>query len=232
MLKIRRLTRPGIAPLDLDLAEGECISIGGPSGAGKSLMLRSIVDLDPNEGEVSLMGRARDAVPAPDWRRRVVYVPAEAGWWADRVETHFDDPALAAPLMMRLGLAADALDWQVARLSTGEKQRLAMVRAFLTSPQVMLLDEPTSGLDPEATAKVEAMLHERRGEGVAMVLITHDADQAARMATRHFQMNAGELSLVEQGQGAGPGTKRQGAGPGTKRQGAGQGTKGQGTKTP
>jgi ABC-type iron transport system FetAB ATPase subunit len=199
VLKIRRLTRPGIAPLDLDLARGECIAIGGPSGAGKSLLLRSIVDLDPNQGELSLMGRARDDIPAPEWRRRIVYVPAEAGWWADRVASHFDDPALAAALMVSLGLAADALDWQVARLSTGEKQRLAMVRAFLTNPQVMLLDEPTSGLDPEATAKVEALLHERRGEGVAMILITHDSGQAARMASRRFQMAAGVLTAMEPG---------------------------------
>jgi ABC-type iron transport system FetAB ATPase subunit len=202
VLKIRHLERPGIAPLDLDLAEGECIAIGGPSGAGKSLLLRSIVDLDPNEGDVSLEGRARDAMPAPEWRHRIVYVPAEAGWWADRVASHFDDPALAAPLMVRLGLTADALDWQVARLSTGEKQRLAMVRAFLTAPRVMLLDEPTSGLDPEATAKVEALLHERRREGVAMMLVTHDADQAARMASRHFQMAAGVLKAMGPGAGS------------------------------
>ncbi len=218
-MKIRRLSRPGIAPLDLDLAEGECIAIGGPSGSGKSIFMRAIVDLDPNQGELSLDGRARDDVPAPDWRRRVVYVPAEAGWWADKVTDHFDDPALAAPLMVRLGLAADALDWEVSRLSTGEKQRLAMVRAFLGAPKVMLLDEPTSGLDPDATAKVEGLLRERLDEGVAMILITHDATQAARLATRHFQMEAGVLTQLEpeQGQGAGPGTKGQGAGPGTNK---------------
>lgn len=204
MLKIRGLTRPGIAPVDLDLGEGECIAMGGPSGGGKSLLMRAIVDLDPSHGEVSLNGRSRDAMPAPDWRRAVVYVPAEAGWWADRVAAHFDDPDLAAPLMDRLGLTKDALDWDVARLSTGEKQRLAMVRAFLAAPKVMLLDEPTSGLDPEATAKVEAMLLERLGQGVGMILITHDAGQASRMASRRFHMEAGTLTAVRPEQGAGP----------------------------
>ncbi len=211
VLKIRSLTRPGIAPVDLDLAEGECIAVGGPSGAGKSLLMRAIVDLDPNQGEVSLDGRFRDHVPAPEWRRAIVYVPAEAGWWADRVAAHFDDPGLAAPLMVRLGLSTDALDWEVARLSTGEKQRLAMVRAFLAAPKVMLLDEPTSGLDPEATAGVEGMLLERLGQGVGMILITHDAGQAARMASRRFLMEAGVLTPVEAspvepapGQGAAP----------------------------
>ena len=197
VLKIRQLTRPGIQPVDLDLAEGECIAVGGPSGAGKSLLMLSIVDLDPNQGDVSLGGRSRDGVPAPEWRREVMYVPAEAGWWADRVAAHFADPDLAAPLMIRLGLSADALGWEVNRLSTGEKQRLAMVRAFLSSPKVMLLDEPTSGLDPEATAKVEGIINERLGQGGAVILIAHDAKQAERLASRRFQMEKGTLSLVE-----------------------------------
>ncbi len=196
MLKIRRLTRPGLDPVDLDLDESECIAFSGPSGAGKSILLRAIADLDPNEGEVSLDGLSREAVPGPDWRRKVVYVPAEAGWWADRVDGHFPDPGIAAPLMVQLGLAAEALGWQVARLSTGEKQRLALTRAFLTAPKVMLLDEPTSGLDPEAAAKVEGMLHERRGQGLAVILVTHDDSQAARMASRRFEMNKGVLTAL------------------------------------
>ncbi len=207
VLKIRRLTRPGLEPVDLDLARGECIAFSGPSGAGKSILLRAIADLDPNEGEVSLDGQSREAVPAPDWRRKVVYVPAEAGWWADRVDGHFPKPDIAAPLMMRLGLTKEALGWQVARLSTGEKQRLALIRAFVGVPKVMLLDEPTSGLDPEAAAKVEAMLHERRGQGLAVILVTHDESQAARMASRRFEMRNGVLTALDspgEGEGGGP----------------------------
>ena len=85
MLKIRHLTRPGIEPVDLELAKGQCTALSGPSGAGKSILMRVSADLDPNEGEVSLNGRSRESIPAPSWRRQVVYVPAEAGWWADRV---------------------------------------------------------------------------------------------------------------------------------------------------
>ena len=180
--------------MDLELAEGQCIALGGPSGAGKSILMRAIADLDPNEGEVSLNGQSRESIPGPSWRRQVVYVPSEAGWWADRVGGHFPDPDLAAPLMMRLGLSAEALEWEVARLSTGEKQRLALTRALLASPQVLLLDEPTSGLDPAAAAKVETMLQERLADGVAIMLVTHEAKQAQRMASRHFRMEAGALT--------------------------------------
>lgn len=198
MLKINRLTRPGLDPVDLELADGECIAFSGPSGGGKSILMRAIVDLDPNSGEVSLDGVPREAIPAPLWRRQIVYVPAEAGWWADRVADHFSDPDLAASLIGRLGLAAEALEWNVERLSTGEKQRLALARAFLTNPRVLLLDEPTSGLDPEAAAKVEGMLHERLQSGIGVMLVTHDPGQADRMASRHFLMEAGTLTAVSQ----------------------------------
>ena len=196
MLKINRLTRPGLDPVNLELADGECIALGGPSGSGKSMLMRAIVDLDPNSGEVSLDGVRREAIPAPLWRRRIVYVPAESGWWADRVADHFADPDRAVPLMGRLGLAAEALEWDVERLSTGEKQRLALTRAFLADPRVLLLDEPTSGLDPEAAVKVEGMLLERLQSGTAIMLVTHDAGQAERMASRHFLMEAGVLTAV------------------------------------
>ncbi len=194
MLKIRRLTRPGLTPVDLEIAERECIALGGPSGGGKSLLMRAIADLDPSQGEVKLNGLDREEIPAPFWRRQVVYVPAEAGWWADRVAGHFSDPDSAAPLMRRLGLPSEALDWEVAKLSTGEKQRLALTRALLISPKVLLLDEPTSGLDPETATKVEALLHERLASGAAIMLVTHDDAQAERMASRRFHMEAGTMT--------------------------------------
>jgi len=197
VLEIQNLTRPGLAPVDLSLLRGECIALSGPSGSGKSILMRAIADLDPNTGEVSLDGRPRGAVSAPEWRRNVVYVPAEAGWWAERVADHFSEPEIAAVLAVRLGLPEDSFAWEIARLSTGEKQRLALVRAFMTAPKVMLLDEPTSGLDPEATAKVEGLLHERIGEGVAMIVVTHDGAQAARLAARQYAMEKGVLRSID-----------------------------------
>ena len=202
MLKIRGLMRPGLESADLDVAAGECVAVSGPSGAGKTLFLRAIVDLDPNQGDVALDDRPRAEMPAPEWRRHVVYVPAEAGWWAERVGEHFSDPAIAAPLVTRLGLPAAALEWEVARLSTGEKQRLALARALVTSPRALLLDEPTSGLDPETAMTVESMLHERAADGIAILIVTHDARQAARLARRQYRMAKGKLAPA--GGGAAP----------------------------
>ena len=193
VLEVQGLTRPGIEPFSLRLDAGECVALSGPSGAGKTLLLRAVADLDPSVGAVSLDGVSREAMPAPEWRRRVCYLAPEAGWWADGVAAHFPNRAGALALLPALGLAVAALDWQVARLSTGERQRLALARLLLLEPRVMLLDEPTSGLDPDTTAMVEGVLRRRLGDGAAIVLVTHAADQARRLARRHFRIDAGRV---------------------------------------
>src|SRR4029077_8608511 len=135
-LVVKELRSQFAGPFDLKLGDGACAAITGPSGSGKSLFLRMIADLDPNEGKVWLNGTERASIIAPDWRRKVTYVSAESGWWADTVIEHFtpDKRSEVAGLTARLGLPADLLDSSIARLSTGEKQRLALVRARLLFP--------------------------------------------------------------------------------------------------
>ena len=181
-------------PFDLDVAAGECIAVTGPSGSGKSLLLRLIADLDPGEGEAFLDGRARASFPAPAWRRRVAYAAAEPGWWAEGVAAHFSDLAAAKALAGELGLAPALLDGPVRRLSTGERQRLALVRTLLADPAVLLLDEPTAALDADSVARTERLLRARLASGVAIVLVTHDAALAARLADRRFAMRDRRLA--------------------------------------
>jgi putative ABC transport system ATP-binding protein len=194
VLKIQDLQRPGVNPFSLDLAAGECVSLSGPSGAGKSLLLRAIADLDPNQGSVFLEQKNRDDFQAPDWRRRIGYLASESGWWADHVGAHFPGGEAAARLLSELGFQPEALGWQVARLSTGERQRLAFARLLLVAPSVLLLDEPTSGLDPDAVAMVEKILTQRLAAGSAILLVTHAAEQAGRLAHRRIRMTAGTVS--------------------------------------
>jgi ABC-type iron transport system FetAB ATPase subunit len=180
-------------PFDLSVAAGECIGISGASGAGKSLFLRMIADLDPNQGSVWLDGRERDTFTPPVWRRQVMYVPAESGWWSEQVAAHFTDLAAAGALASRLDLKPELFDGPVLRLSTGEKQRLALIRALLLAPPVLLLDEPTSALDEASQAMTEQLLRERLADGVALLLVSHDRAQAARLGRRQFIMEAGRL---------------------------------------
>lgn len=193
MLTIRGLTRPGLSPVDLELAGGECVAVLGPSGGGKTLLLRAIADLDPNEGELSLDGESRAGMSGPEWRGRVSYLSSEPGWWAERIGAHFADAEAAMPLLAGLGLGAEALDWTVARASTGERQRLALARTLARMPEVLLLDEPSSGLDPTATEMVETMLRERLAAGVAILIATHDPAQAGRLARRRLIVEAGKV---------------------------------------
>jgi ABC-type iron transport system FetAB ATPase subunit len=122
-----------------------------------------------------------------------VYVAAESGWWSEQVAAHFIDVAAGRALAPRLDLKPELFDGPVLRLSTGEKQRLALIRALQLASPVLLLDEPTSALDEAAQAKTEDLLRGRLAEGVALLLVSHDRAQAARLGRRQFIMEAGKL---------------------------------------
>ena len=197
-LKIEALKSPLTGPFDLAVEPGTCLGIMGASGSGKSLFLRMIADLDPNSGEVWLDGAARSSMPAPDWRRQVVYLSAETGWWADEVAAHFEPHhrQAAADLAARFGLAPELLTALVARLSTGERQRLALIRALVRGSPALLLDEPTAALDQDSIGKVEAVLRERLAAGMTLIMVTHDPAQAARLAHQRLVMKAGKLEAA------------------------------------
>ena len=191
MLVVENLHRPGLAPVSFSLEAGKCLAVMGPSGAGKSLLLRAIADLDPNEGKVTLDGKSRESLSGPAWRRSVAYLPAEPGWWDDTVKPHFEDWDRASALAARLLLDANVAERPIVQLSTGERQRLALIRGLLRDPTVLLLDEPTAALDEAATAAAEALIKEQLARGMAVVWVTHDREQADRVADSVLQLVAG-----------------------------------------
>ena len=193
VLEASALHRLNVGPIDLVLEPGACVSISGKSGSGKSVLLRMLADLDLHDGDVFLDGEACSGIPAPIWRRKVTYVAAESGWWDERVAAHFSVDTDFATLLPSLGIPVEASSWPVSRLSTGERQRLALLRALRPENRVLLLDEPTSGLDAGSVGLVEALLKERLARGIAILLVTHDLEQAARMASRHLELRDGRI---------------------------------------
>jgi putative ABC transport system ATP-binding protein len=193
MLQVRDLRTSILKPASFSLSAGEAIAVQGPSGAGKTLLLRAVADLDPNEGLVTLDGRNRSTIPGPEWRHLVGYVPAEPGWWADTVGEHFGDWISALGFVRELGFTNEAKAWPITRLSTGERLRLALIRAVMMRPRVLLLDEPTAALDVASAAAVEALMKARMQTGLAVLWVTHDAEQAKRVAHRLLVVEAGQV---------------------------------------
>jgi putative ABC transport system ATP-binding protein len=193
---IRDLRSTIKGPFNADFCGGECTMLQGPSGAGKSLFLRMVADLDPNTGTVLLDGVERTTIPAPQWRARVTYVAAEPGFWADSVGEHMADRPAARRLLPDVGLDPALLDAPVARLSTGERQRVGLIRAIVGGPRFLLLDEPTSALDEAARTRVETMLSRLKVDGVGLIIVSHDPAQARRLGDRQLRLGSTGLEQL------------------------------------
>lgn len=196
---IRQLQYLHCGPMDLQIEAGEIVGLYGASGSGKSRLLRALADLDEHQGEVWLNDIAQQSMSAPQWRSRVGLLSAETFWWLDGVDSHFQqfDQQQAA----QLGLPGDVGDWPVSRLSSGENQRLGLMRLLENRPEVLLLDEPTANLDDTTTRRVEDWLLTRvRDRGWPVVWVAHDPAQIERVARRHLRIQGHRLE--EEGQGA------------------------------
>lgn len=191
-LALGALTVGPVGPIDLEVAPGEIVCLSGPSGAGKSRLLRAIADLDPHQGVVRLGRDEQQQMPGHRWRAQVTMMPAESQWWFDRVGEHFPDGPIDG--LAELGIDPAAADWEVSRLSSGEKQRLALLRVLARGPRALLLDEPCANLDKKATERVEALLQSRiREDGLPTLWVSHDPAQISRVADRHLCFEGGRL---------------------------------------
>ncbi len=193
VLDVRGLRAAHVGPVDFRLLPGEICKLHGPSGSGKTLLLRALADLDPSEGEVRLDGEERTRIPPTLWRRQVAYLPAEPMWWEERVGLHLD-PAGGDEMLRGLGFEPEVREWDVERLSSGERQRLALARLLENRPRVLLLDEPTANLDPANTRSVERLVRDYVSENNAAALwVSHDPLQRQRVGGRSLVMASGGL---------------------------------------
>ena len=194
MLRVDDLQFLANGPYSFSIHSNEIIGFSGQSGVGKSLLLKAIVDIIPHRGHVVLNDQELASVPANIWRQQVGMVPAESVWWHETVRPHFPSKVSLLggslqTLLEKVGFNLDVLDWQVSRLSSGEKQRLSILRTMVNIPVVLLLDEPTSNLDQKFTLDVEELIKEYVSTNNASCLIvSHDDLQLQRIAVRSYEV--------------------------------------------
>ncbi|MCM1985156.1 ABC transporter ATP-binding protein [Lyngbya confervoides] len=186
--------------VSFELAAGEALGISGASGTGKSLLLRSLVGLDPiDAGSVMFQGRFLKQWDIPRLRRSMIYLMQTPGLIEGTVEDNLRavmelrsnghspysrDRVLE--ILQTCNRDAAFLRQSVARLSGGERQLLALVRALQIDPIVLLLDEPTAALDPDTTRQVEALISQWQQQQPqrSYLWVSHSADQLQRMSHR------------------------------------------------
>jgi ABC-type iron transport system FetAB ATPase subunit len=192
LLQIKKLARPMLGPVSLSLGAGECLCVTGSSGSGKSQLLRAIADLDPHDGEVLLDGVPATGIAPEQWRRQVALLPPESSWWLPQAGDHFYNGMPVS--LAQLDLSEGILKQPVSRLSSGERQRLALLRLLANQPRVLLLDEPTANLDAGNTERVEAVIAAYREQHQAAVIwVSHDRAQARRVASRQLTIEDGAV---------------------------------------
>ena len=190
--------------VSLEVGAGQISVIAGPSGSGKSTLLRLGNRLEvPTSGVVRFRGTDLDTCDPLALRRTVGMVFQKPVPFPGTVRANLliaDSSAsdrLLKDVLVRVGLDESVLERVADELSGGEAQRMCIARTLLTSPSVILMDEPTSALDPESRLGIEALAGELASEGIALVWVTHDLDQAQRIADRIVVIvegrNAGEV---------------------------------------
>ena len=192
MLRIDQLKTAPLPPLTFSVAEGECLAVEGPSGSGKTRLLRAIADLDPAGGHVFLNGAERREMSGPDWRKRVRFCSAEPQWWTDTARQAFPSDKTATErlprLLLALGLATALLERPLSSLSTGERQRLAIIRSLIDEPAVLLLDEPVAALDLQSAALVAELLRYQMLAGRSVIITAHGDSPVLRLAHTRLQL--------------------------------------------
>lgn len=202
--------RPACRDVSFTVERGEVFGLLGPNGAGKTTTLRMLAGLyAPDEGSATVAGFAiaPGRPGGPDLRARVGLLTESPGFY-DRLTARENlvyfarlqrarDPVRRADALIERFALREHADRPFAELSRGMKQKLAIARALVHEPEVILLDEPTVGLDPEATREVRNMIAELAAEHATLVLCTHHLEEVERLCSRAAFI-AGRLVAVHE----------------------------------
>ncbi len=209
--RLRRRRVPALRGVSFTIAQGECVAILGQNGSGKSTLVRLLSTLLLAEGGTAeIFGH--DVFRDPRAVRRLVNrVSVEAAFFkkmssaenlAYAARFYGMTPRETGPripeILERVGFPAERRREPMENLSRGMQQKVALARALLTSPVLLLLDEPTTGLDPRSKLEVQEFIRElRRTHDATILLCTHDLVEAELLADRVGILDRGELLCLE-----------------------------------
>ena len=194
----------GLRGLDLEVRPGEVFGFLGPNGAGKTTTIRILLDLiRPTGGRARVLGCDAQAESLAV-RRRIGYLPSDLAFHPQQTGAQVlaglarlrggVDEKLRETLVARFDVE---LDRPVRKLSSGNRQKLGIVQAFMHEPELVILDEPITGLDPLVQQEFHRLLAEVRAEGHTVFLSSHTLSEVERVADRVAILRAGELVIVE-----------------------------------
>jgi ABC-2 type transport system ATP-binding protein len=199
-------SRVVVDDVSFEVERSEIVALLGPNGAGKTTTMRMLAGLiSPTRGTVAIDGVQLTRATGTLLRNRIGFLTEAPGVW-DRLTVRENLQVYAGlyGLANRNGVIDRALETfeltdhasaRAAELSKGMRQKVALARALLHDPRILLLDEPTSGLDPEITRGVRALLDDRRASGCSILLSTHNLDEAERLADRVAVLHGRLLAL-------------------------------------
>ena len=194
----------GLFGLDLEVREGEVFGFLGPNGAGKSTTMRLLLDLiRPTSGSARMLG-LDTITDSLEIRRRVGFLPGDFALYPKLTgRAMLDylaelrggvDPRVRDSLVERFG--AD-IDRPIRHLSTGNRQKIGLVQAFMHEPELLILDEPIAGLDPLVQQSFHALLGEVSAEGRTVFLSSHTLSEVERVTDRLAILREGRLVVVD-----------------------------------
>ena len=208
-IRTERLTKhygdvKALVDLDLDIGQGEVFGFLGPNGAGKTTMIRTILDeIRPTSGRASILGMDTH-LQSVEIRNHIGYVPGDLAMYPNLTGrdtlTYFAnlrggvDWAFVDSLAERL--EAD-LTKKVGDLSSGNRQKVGLIQAFMNKPDVLIMDEPSAGLDPLMQREFQKMMREVAAEGRTVFLSSHTLSEVQRVADRVGIIRSGHLIAVE-----------------------------------
>lgn len=208
-LMAHQVALPGkLQPTDLSVEAGQLVAVIGPNGGGKTSLLRALARIETSRGAVSIAGRDLDQAPESERRRLLAYLPASRDVrWSIAVRDVIalgltaNDPDRIEAMIEKFGLTSLA-DRNVDTLSTGERARVLMARAFAAEPKALLLDEPLSNLDPYWVLRLADEFRRAANFGQALLVALHDLsmldrfDRAIVVADGCIQMDETPADLL------------------------------------